>query len=429
MNIKPVLVAACMTSVSLCQASGDYDEIPGGSGAETVANNNSDFDAALADLRKSVDTSLKKYPRRFAIYEFGRSFPAPLLGADGKKYVKQFTADKWSNTLIMIPLAHGRPQTAPTTAVNRTVDPVIWVDTHVADKGRCEAAHIDDIKGYKQPNELVKATDIYDKMNRPDILINANFFDVLPQSGDPSGWKKSLCSATYGPYTDTRLRGQSQGADKANLAQTGNVMLAADAVQFATSDLNTPYEQTALFFVDTPRPSLDGSTEFMAATSKPEPDSGYADATNLSNSLLKDQRNYLAVSGGSLIPTVPHQYTPAPDKATTRTAIAYNPDRDELYIFQGGAYTNEGWSLPQLADFFRALGVKRGAVNLDGGGSSTLFVNNKAFADWYGASNASMGTCVSQYGAYCSLPVQPDHQYRTNPAWLGVRVNLNSTLQ
>ncbi len=61
-----------------------------------------------------------------------------------------------------------------------------------------------------------------------------------------------------------------------------------------------------------------------------------------------------------------------------RSSVGLSPDRRWLYIVvaEGRLPNFVGFSLTQLARVYRSLGV-RDALNLDGGGSTTLVINNK----------------------------------------------------
>ena len=64
--------------------------------------------------------------------------------------------------------------------------------------------------------------------------------------------------------------------------------------------------------------------------------------------------------------------------AHPRTSVGLSRDRRWLYIIvvEGRLPDFEGYTLNQLARLYRSLGV-RDAVNLDGGSSTTLVINNK----------------------------------------------------
>ncbi|MGO1766432.1 MAG: phosphodiester glycosidase family protein [Advenella sp.] len=63
--------------------------------------------------------------------------------------------------------------------------------------------------------------------------------------------------------------------------------------------------------------------------------------------------------------------------AHPRTSVGLSPDRRWLYIIvvEGRLTGFEGFTLNQLARLYRSLGV-RDAINLDGGSSTTLVINN-----------------------------------------------------
>ncbi|HYQ32380.1 MAG TPA: phosphodiester glycosidase family protein [Lapillicoccus sp.] len=63
--------------------------------------------------------------------------------------------------------------------------------------------------------------------------------------------------------------------------------------------------------------------------------------------------------------------------AHPRTAVGIDADGRRLYILvvDGRSTTSRGYTMVELADFMTALGVEN-AINLDGGGSSTMYTRN-----------------------------------------------------
>jgi len=70
------------------------------------------------------------------------------------------------------------------------------------------------------------------------------------------------------------------------------------------------------------------------------------------------------------------------NRTSTRTALGYDSNRDQLTILQGGDYTT-GFTLDDVQNLYRAVGVDR-AIALDGGSSSALVVAPGTGAHWAG---------------------------------------------
>ncbi|MFH2032379.1 MAG: phosphodiester glycosidase family protein [Bacteroidota bacterium] len=88
----------------------------------------------------------------------------------------------------------------------------------------------------------------------------------------------------------------------------------------------------------------------------------------ISNETNYALQGYSEEGGGSDFATARHP----------RTAVGYNQDKTKLFLVtvDGRQTTSVGMSLPELADFMLSIGCYT-AVNLDGGGSTTMVVRNK----------------------------------------------------
>ena len=86
--------------------------------------------------------------------------------------------------------------------------------------------------------------------------------------------------------------------------------------------------------------------------------------------LVKDSMAFIDWEEEGFKPPVKNPYT-------ARSAIGINKDKKLfLVLVEGGEKDNSGLSLPELADFLVDFGLSE-AINLDGGGSSTLVVDGK----------------------------------------------------
>lgn len=98
-----------------------------------------------------------------------------------------------------------------------------------------------------------------------------------------------------------------------------------------------------------------------------------------------------------------------------RTAVGFSADSTKLYLVtvDGRQSTSEGMTLAELSDFMLRLGVHT-AMNLDGGGSTTMVVRNEIVNSPSGAErprpNALLVVSTAPEGNLEVLQVSPNHQ-------------------
>jgi len=138
--------------------------------------------------------------------------------------------------------------------------------------------------------------------------------------------------------------------------------------------------------------------------------------------IIKDGLNY-AAQGYSEEGGPEHAFDLHP-----RTAVGFSQDEKTAYFVtvDGRITTSKGMSLPELADFMIGLGVYR-AVNLDGGGSTTMVVrgtiqNTPSGGAERTVSNALMAVTTAPVGEMTSIQVDPQYYrlYDGNPLQFAV---------
>jgi len=92
-----------------------------------------------------------------------------------------------------------------------------------------------------------------------------------------------------------------------------------------------------------------------------------------------------------------------------RTAVGWDPERRRLWVVVADGRREglaEGMTLPELANLFLALGATE-ALNLDGGGSSTMMVAGRVVSrpsDLAGPRPVVNALVIREDAAFCSLP-------------------------
>jgi hypothetical protein len=92
-----------------------------------------------------------------------------------------------------------------------------------------------------------------------------------------------------------------------------------------------------------------------------------------------------------------------------RTAVGWDPERRRLWVVVADGRREgvvEGMTLPELAELFQALGA-RDALNLDGGGSSTMVVDGRIVSrpsDPGGARPVVNALVIREDPAFCQVP-------------------------
>lgn len=306
------------------------------------------------------------------MYRFGASAPMPLKYYQAGSGEANFDAD-----LLVIPRASSFPLTAR-----------LLVDKKTGSDAKCENA------GYRAGNtpqsaEVFTPQAAWERMGRPDVAVNANFFDVR------AGVYSTACTVQMGTYYDSHADNRSAGAGP-NRFWPGTVGLSAGS--------NTMWESSTMFIQD----SRPGQRFFIA-----EPISGYDSPAvrDTAYRLEREGKEYVAFSGGLLRGQWDFRVGQPAGELRPRTGIGYNRDLDEFYILQG-----RSMSVVHLQEALRAMGSTM-ALNVDGGGSSTFMVN-KGAVKWAGATGgvAPRGTCEHIPNMYCTSRVN-----RAIPSYLGLR--------
>ena len=306
----------------------------------------------------------------YLVYNFGSGFPAPMLNAGGNWY----EANNGGRVMI-IKNASSR------------LTPRLLVDSHSGAQSRCERdPRARTGEGLMQASETYPPVAAWQALGAPTIAVNANFFDVRGQKG--GSWKSTGCSSPLGAYVDN-----TRGMGKANAAVTGNIAYAGKQGLSGGNEHWTPLSTMIL--------PVSGAPSVIA----PRHGQDYDAAGPVINDLIARGSRFVAVAGiGLLAPGDTGQLNDGGPSAA-RTAIAYNRQRDEFYVFQGGSYTPD-----QIQDLFRAMGSDT-AILLDGGGSSAIVLRRDTGGMWAGA-GVPKGSCDT-YQVLC------DSRERALPSWLG----------
>lgn len=314
--------------------------------------------AAIANTRGS-----------YLVYNFGGANAAPFVDAGGGPY----TLDNGGH-LMTIKGAAGR------------LTPRLLVDTHTGIQSRCErnpGARTGD--GLWQASETYPPLAAWQMLGEPTIAINANFFDVRGQKG--GSWRETGCSSPLGAYVDN-----TNGQGRANAAVTGTIAYAGK--QALTGD-GANWKALATMIIPV------GGAPYVIM---PKGNGDYDVASPEIQKLLDQNARFVAVSGiGLLAPGVHGQLNDGGPSAA-RTAIGYNRQNDQFYVFQGGNYTPDN-----MQDLFRGLGADT-ALLLDGGGSSAIILRRDTGGMWAGAGSPK-GNCDTRQ-------VLCDSHERALPSWL-----------
>lgn len=140
--------------------------------------------ARAADGREMLAQAIATTRGSYLVYNFGGGHPMPLLNAGGHWYEMNN-----GGHLMIIKNASQR------------LSPHLLVDTHTGDQARCEhnpGARTGE--GLWQASEIYPPLKAWQRMGRPTIAVNANFFDVRGQRGQLAVDRLQL--------TAGRLRGQ-----------------------------------------------------------------------------------------------------------------------------------------------------------------------------------------------------------------------------
>ncbi|MDY6995300.1 MAG: phosphodiester glycosidase family protein [Actinomycetota bacterium] len=325
--------------------------------------------AGAASARELLAAAIANTRGSYLVYNFGSGFAAPMLDAAGNWY----EVDGGGRLMII-------------KAASQRLAPRLLADSHTGYQARCERdPRARTGEGLWQASETYSPLQAWQALGQPTIAINANFFDIRPQQG--GSWKSTGCSSPLGAYVDN-----TRGLGRTNLAVTGTLPYAGK------QGLSGGDERwTAL------------STMILPVAGKPyvvppRNDEDFDAATPVVTGLIDEGTRFVAVAGLGLLAPGDTGQLDDPGPSAARTALAYVGDRDEMYVFQGGAYTPD-----QIQDLFRGLGSDS-AVLLDGGGSSAIVLRRDTGGMWAGA-GAPRGSCDT-------MAVLCDSRERAQPAWL-----------
>jgi hypothetical protein len=324
---------------------------------------------ANADARQLLLAAIANTRGSYVVYNFGGQFAAPFRNAAGGEY----TLNNGGH-LVTIKNASAR------------LNPRLLVDTHTGAQARCEHN-----PGARTSEGLLMASETYaplqawQALGGPPLMVNANFGDERPQKG--GSWRETGCIAPQGVYVDN-----THGQGRANMAVTGTIPYPGK--QGLT---NNGKSWNALSTMVIPV----GGEPYIIM---PRDHTDYDVASPVIVKLVNQGARFVAVGGiGLLAPGFTDQLNDGGPSAA-RTAIGYNKQKDELYIFQGGSYTPDN-----MQDMFRGLGSDR-AVLLDGGGSSAIVLRRDTGGMWAGAGSPE-GSCDTR-------TVLCDSRERALGAWL-----------
>lgn len=324
---------------------------------------------ARADGRQQLANAIAATRGSYLVYNFGGGHPAPMLNAGGSWY-------EMNNGGHLMTIK----------AASQRLTPRLLVDTHSGYQSRCERdPRARTGEGLRQASETYPPLQAWQVLGRPTIAINANFYDVRPQSG--GSWRSTGCSSPLGAYVDN-----TRGQGRANTAVTGTVAYAGK------QGLSNGDERwTALSTMILPV----GGAPYVVP---PKDTNDYDAASPVIHGLLDKGARFVAVSGlGLLAPSDTGQLND-PGPSAARTALAYARGKDEMYVFEGGSYTPD-----QIQDLFRGLGSDT-AILLDGGGSSAIVLRRDTGGMWAGA-GVPKGSCDTRQ-------VLCDSRERALPSWL-----------
>jgi hypothetical protein len=325
--------------------------------------------AWAADARSLLLGAIANTQGSYLVYNFGGQYAAPFVAADGREY----TLDAGGH-LMTIKNASSR------------LTPRLLVDSHRGYQARCERdARARTSEGLWQASETYSPLQAWQALGAPTIAVNANFFDVRGQRG--GSWRDTGCSSPLGAYVDN-----TRGQGRANTAVTGTLAYAGKQ-GLSGGDDNWAALATMILPV--------AGAPYVVM---PESPNDYDAASPEIRRLVDRNARFVAVAGlGLLAPGDAGQLNDG-GPAAARTAIAYNPTSDQLYVFQGGSYTPDN-----IQDLFRGLGAAH-AVLLDGGGSSAIVLRRETGGMWSGA-GVPRGSCDTRQ-------VLCDSRERALPSWL-----------
>lgn len=325
--------------------------------------------ARAEDARTLLQGAIANTKGSYLVYNFGGQFAAPFRSADGREY----TLNNGGH-LMTIKNASSR------------LHPRLLVDSHQGFQARCERdPRARTSEGLWQASEAYSPLQAWQVLGQPTIAINANFFDVRPQKG--GSWRDTNCSSPLGAYVDN-----TRGQGRANTPVTGTL---AYAGKQGLSGGNEHWKALATMILPA------GGAPYVVMPKNPD---DYDAATPVIQKLLDQNAKFAAVAGMGLLSPGNGEQLGDNGPAAARTAIGYNRQNDQFYVFQGGSYTPDN-----IQDLYRGLGADN-AVLLDGGGSSAIVLRRDTGGMWSGAGSPK-GSCDTRQ-------VLCDSKERALPSWL-----------
>jgi hypothetical protein len=374
-----------------------------------------DAGSTLADIRKVIDRQYHSptdpSPKKnINIYQFGAQYPLPQMSKDGQLT----TIDIASGWLIVMNNAtHTDHFEAPADELMARIYRGTQNDNSCINNNNAETA--DRTKQTWKIETLTSAlaTQLgYGKF--PDIMFNVNYFDVRPQANFTT-WQSNKCADPLGVIYDNHPETKTHNTYR-------NDKYLAGLPSYIQSNGTLNPLQTLVVHDSQSNASGPGwlqSTEIRLIENS---DSTAAETEKVLDSITASDSQYVAAfTGVELLPKTNATEIDSGDgadagaKATTRIAIGYNKDKDQLMIFEGGGYKTGGVTRENLAQLFRALGATL-ALETDGGGSASVAVR-KDHVTWGGLSNSAPTSPCNVSNYICSPPSQPDGNYRPVPAW------------
>ncbi|MFS0892672.1 phosphodiester glycosidase family protein [Microbacterium sp. 179-I 3D3 NHS] len=336
------------------------------------------------------------------VYQADSTHPLPAAHASGERNVVATKA-----SVIIIPNASGIRQD------RLRPRPALLPDDHEGDALRCENNDNATVAGRHQDAELYTPAEAWERMHQPSVLLNANYFEVRPQGGGTK-WGDNRCSSPYGVYYDNHPGNPTQNSE----AEGWPFLAGLPGFFHEETGITAPLD--TFFFIDANKRGPRPTNSFELVTNA---GGDSLSSVNRARELEALGEQFSAVSGTALLPRAGGGgELPSPDSgasSTTRIALGYDRGNDRLLIVQGGGY-RDGFTRESLTAVMRALNSSL-AIELDGGGSAAVVVNESAVKFRGSADTPQYLNCVNQA---CSSPVvQPSGTARPVPGWLSIRLD------
>lgn len=250
----------------------------------------------------------------------------------------------------------------------------------------------------------------------PYILFNANYFDTRTQKNNTT-WQINGCTLPLGIFYDNHDHNHTN-----NQYDASNSYLAGPASYIQADDSQKPLQTYVITDAKKESPAAPSFIKSVTYDLVENKNDNASSTTSFIKSHTQNREEIIAFSGTELLPNMnaatgdSDQGPDSSGKATTRIAIGYNKNNDQLLIFEGGSYQN-GVTRDNLQRLFQALGANS-ALELDGGGSAAVAVQ-KDKVSWAGASTLAPDDENCHVTNYVCTPVtQPSGSARPVPGWV-----------